>query len=35
MLYTESNEFSLNLQNRIKMFYNSIAEKEPENEYAY
>ena len=35
MPHTESNEFGLNLQNRIKVFYNSIAEKEPENEYAY
>ena len=35
MQYKESNKFGLNLRNRIKMFYNSIAEKEPENEYAY
>ena len=35
MLYKESNKFSLNLRNRIKVFYNSIAKKEPENEYAY
>ena len=35
MPHTESNEFDLNLRNRIKVFYNSIAEKEPGNEYAY
>ena len=29
MSYTESNEFGLNLRNKITVFYNSIAKKSP------